>query len=1532
LETWYEAWGLARHATDPHGRAVADFAIAEWLLLSASFGHIDGVNRVLKEVDGRDIAGTAGVKIQRARETLGLVLRVRESAVPCAAEALLTLFDAVGRSAPAAVSAYRSSSAGTSLAELRDLSGQAGLALRVVEPMRIGEIPMPSIVHLKVGHYATITARDGDAYRIEDRGRSVSYWIHRDTLFGESSGYFLLRAEEPLGTNWRVVDDDTAATVRGWSVDCPPGSPPPSPPCDECHSDDSNGMPVYRLQAVTASLILEDTPVAYGTPRGPALPLTLSYHHREALQPQVFTSSNLGPKWTFGWLRFVQEVPAGALGTMAAHTWVYQPPGGREVYTTPDANGVYPAHWASRAVLVRVSASPLRYERRLPDGTVEVYAFADGAPAGQQRAYLTELIDALGQRLQFTWDAQFRLVAIGDAIGQVTTVQYALTSDPLKITTITDPFNRTATFTYNDAGQLASITDVLGLTSKFGYGPNDFVTTLTTPYGVTSFRHEPNEATTLSYRHIEATDPLGGTERVEFQWQTPSLPATLPAGDVPTGFEAWNDNLDHYNTFRWSKRAWMLAKGDLTKAEITHWLTRADFYGDSEWSVIAHSVKKPLEARTWYAYPGQTAATARSLGWLRKLSRIGRVLDDGSSQISETTYNSQGSVLTRTDPLGRQTTYTYGADGVTLTQVKQTGNGANDVLATYSNFTALKQPQTITDAAGQSTTVTYTSAGQVLTTTNAKQETTTYTYDSTGRLLTTTAPVAGAVTTNTYDAYGRLRTVTDADNHTVTMDYDVFGRPTRTTYPNGTYEETTYDRLDVATRRDRAGRLTRYYYDALRRLTATRDPAGRVVTQEWCGCGALDALIDANGNRTRWERDLQGRVTREVRADNVTATVYTYEPKSGRLVTVTDPKQQVTTYSYARDNAVLSTVYTNAAIGTPSVSFTYDTTYGRVATMSDGVGLTSYTYHPVGGLAAGRVASADGPLTDDTITYSYDELGRVTSRAINGTANTVTWSFDALGRVTSEVNLLGTFSYTYDGTTSRLATVTYPNSQTSTYSYFDNETDRRLQTIHHKYPNGTTLSRFDYTYDAVGNIVTWRQQADTTAVLWDYGYDAADQLVAAVKRATDPQATVLQRFAYGYDPAGNRTVEQIDDQVTGATYDALNRLVSQQPSGVLELAGTVDEPATVTVQGLPAITTGTDFRGAVPIASGTNTLTVTATDPSGNTATRQYEVDSQGTSKIFSFDANGNLTSDGTRTFEWDARNQLVAIQVGLNRVEFVYNGTQRAIHRIRRDNGVAVSAQNVVWCDADICEERQDGSTSIRRIVDRGDVTDGVFQFYTRDHLQNVRSVSTAATLVSTYSYDPWGRRTVSGGSPLSGGFASMHLLDVGALWMTIYRFYDPELGRWLSEDPLLSLVRQPGPAFLRRQLVFSSALSLRAYTYVENSPVLFTDPSGLAPSNCGNDSPRCNSTYGPCDAYSGANARCFCKCTGNDAWSKMVRCCLFDRYSSWGNGFVGRNLAHGVCYDIATGVFGVHQIPVTDLFLCWHECNSYQEGVCCS
>jgi YD repeat-containing protein len=99
---------------------------------------------------------------------------------------------------------------------------------------------------------------------------------------------------------------------------------------------------------------------------------------------------------------------------------------------------------------------------------------------------LTALRDPHGNALTFTWDASLRLVAATDALGQVTTLDYADT-DPLKITKITDPFGRYAMFVYDAAGRLQSITDVIGLQSSFTYGTADIVKTLTMPYGTTTF-------------------------------------------------------------------------------------------------------------------------------------------------------------------------------------------------------------------------------------------------------------------------------------------------------------------------------------------------------------------------------------------------------------------------------------------------------------------------------------------------------------------------------------------------------------------------------------------------------------------------------------------------------------------------------------------------------------------------------------------------------------------------------------------------------------------------------------------------------------------------------------------------------------------------------------------------------------------------------------------------------------------------------------------------------------------------------------
>src|SRR5262249_24288363 len=153
---------------------------------------------------------------------------------------------------------------------------------------------------------------------------------------------------------------------------------------------------------------------------------------------------------------------------------------------------------------------------------------------------------------------------------------------------------------------------------------------------------------------------------------------------------------------------------------------------------------------------------------------------------------------------------------------------------------------------------------------------------------------------------------------------------------------------------------------------------------------------------------------------------------------------------------------------TPSVSFDYTDpatsapdAHGRLRQMVDGTGTTAYGYHPITGtanLGAGQLASVDGPLADDTITYGYDELGRVVNRTLSGI--TASWAYDEEGRLQSQADPIGTFTYAYVSNSGRVQTVTYPNGQTSTYSYYPVVRDLPLQEIHHKKPGGATPNKF----------------------------------------------------------------------------------------------------------------------------------------------------------------------------------------------------------------------------------------------------------------------------------------------------------------------------------------------------------------------------------------------------------------------------------------------------------------------------------------
>src|SRR5258708_6441929 len=175
--------------------------------------------------------------------------------------------------------------------------------------------------------------------------------------------------------------------------------------------------------------------------------------------------------------------------------------------------------------------------------------------------------------------------------------------------------------------------------------------------------------------------------------------------------------------------------GDRTKAHLYHWL---HVKGNVNQTVsIVESEKAALENRVWYLYPNQASSVWEGDG--REPSVTARVLDDGTTQAYRAEYNAQGQTTKRTDPLGRETDYAYAANGIDLLTVNQKNGAGYDLLETRT-WNGTHEPLTVTDAAGQTTTYTYTPAGLVATITNAKNETTTYAYNPSNQVTSVAGP------------------------------------------------------------------------------------------------------------------------------------------------------------------------------------------------------------------------------------------------------------------------------------------------------------------------------------------------------------------------------------------------------------------------------------------------------------------------------------------------------------------------------------------------------------------------------------------------------------------------------------------------------------------------------------------------------------------------------------------------------------------------------------------------------------------------
>ena len=1425
-------WKQGKGATKGLAYDYANRMGAELAKLEGSVGMTSDLHSLLGEIQDRRMRGDSAHVRGEALYISDLMHRHPEEAYKCGGNALeqvdMVLNHRLGANPVA--SHPKVGADGLNLKEMEELGKRAGVPVVAGRLSKEGSVPVPSVVLFKVGHYVAIVAEKHGSYELHDDVMRLRVTVSRSLLDSESTGIYLTPEGHEPASGWvRLLDKEKRAFAgKGFA----PIPDVPYPPCLGVNSEScpfcadggggagggACGMPRPGIDLQAVALTLYDTPVKFDPAYGPRLDFTATYHESMPGQTTVPSEGGLGVNWSNSWDARLDSV-LGAQGdvfflgyyTIFQNFVVYGRGGG--VISSADA-----AKFGIKfEVVSKYIALPIEGECQdcpdlagyvLADGTIVGTDYIPADPAGVSVTYpsgwkefygdqngtlnysrLTKLQDPQGNAVRLGYDQATlsggtqidRLITLTSADNKVANLTYD-PAHPERLVSVQEPSGATAHFGFDSLGRLTRLTDALNLTSTIDYdGANlDQIDGLHTPYGpwtVTTGGTFPN-----GNRSLDLVDPAGQHQRAQFNDDGTFY--TPPDEALPTGMLDQNTFREFRNTYYWDAKAMADAGSAPAMARIYHWLHSADLSNQGN---LLESVKMPLEGRIFYDYPGQQLAYAEKGATAFQPQDIGRVLDDGTTQREHMEYNLAGEVTRHVDPSGKELDYTY--DSANLTDLLSVKDGSGETLASfvYADPNVPHRPTTIYDAGGNATTLSYNTHGQLLSVQLPTHETTNLTYDPNGYLASIAPPASGTTVNFTTDNAGRIATSDDTVNGHLSYDYDALNHLRHVYYPDTTYEEITYDKLDVFSTRDRDGRVTHYTHDAARHLTGVLDPANHLIQLSWCHCGALSALIDADGHTTSWDYDIEGRLTSKVYPDQTQVT-YNYENTTSRLKSIVDAMQQQTLFSYNIADQLTGVVYQGAKNATAPVSFQYEPVLGRLSRMQDGTGLTQFLYNTIGsGNGAGRLASVNGPLSHSAVQYAYDASGRVISTGVNNVAET--YHYDPTGQLDSLTNPLGTFQYGYDSNSGRLNSVALPNGAKTILGYFDPANSGRLQSISHQNPASAVLAQYGYDYDPAGQITQWTSQQGTDPLkTLSPSYDLAGQLTGTASS----DGNVL---SWAFDPAGNRTQSTWNGIPTSFTPNNLNQLTQVSPAKV-KVAGLTNVTATVTVNGLAAAAGSTQFGVWVPEGNGKQVLTVTA-QSGPSSLTQHYQVVNGQTLK---YDLNGNLINDGQRQYDWDAANRLIRVSNlfpdatgSIHSSDFSYDGMGRRTEIKEKQGLQTVQDRRFVFDNDDnMVEERDASNNVVKRFYYTGvqvvsGPSIGTYSYLT-DQLGSVRAVlDGSGNVAATYDYDLWGNRTQTAGTFVADiGFTSDFTHIPSGLALTPFRGYSPQLGRWISRDPL--------------------------------------------------------------------------------------------------------------------------------------------------
>ena len=1002
-----------------------------------------------------------------------------------------------------------------------------------------------------------------------------------------------------------------------------------------------------------------------------AMSLTRSYRSSRIVGATTgLAKAGLGQPWSHNHSTYLAVT--GVSGSAGSSANVMLGDGSVRAFTFNAAIGNYDP--SNSADVLAANAAGLVYKRLDDDSTWQFDATGKLQTATQRNGWVTtyiystaatspsvapvpglliSVVNQFGRSIGFAYNAGSQLNSAAAPDGQITSYAYDGTAPTARLTGVAHSGGATKTYLYENPAfpqLLTGITDEAGnryATIAYDAQGRGISTELAGGANRYTIAYGASPAPTV------VTDPLGTARKYNYSTTKGKLAVT--GADKPSG-SGGSDAASRTQD----------ANGFITQ--------ETDFLGVQTMYTWDISRRLPLST---------TQAAGRP-----------------EAQTSRTQWHPTFRLPVLVTEAGRSTAYTYDAQGNKLTEAI-TDLAANQVRTWAWTYNAAGLIATSTNPKGGITTYAYNAQGNATSMTNPLGHLKNYTYDAAGRLATQTEP-NGLASSYTYDARGRLlssATGSGAALEATAYTYHPTGQLATAVLPSGYSAAYTYDaaqRLVAAV--DNRGNRIDYTLDAMgnRVREEVKDPGGnialltrRVVNQ----LNRVSNLQSASNQTTNIGFDLNGEAISQTDPLNQTtaqtldglrrpvATRFADNTQSAQafnaldqLTAVTDPKGVATTYS----RNAFGEVSAEASPDMGSISYQRNAAGEVIGSLDSNNNATSITRDALGRpLVVTRTNPNSTATHVSTYTYDTGSTGAQTGYLVSmqDPSGTTTYQRDSFGRVLAKTQQIndnpaapGTYTtrYTYSTGPNRgeLASITYPSGLKAIYNRSASGQITAISTQVPGVNKPVVPFASNITYTALGQPKAWNWANGASALrtfdadgrmtsneFATYSFDAASRITGitqqlwasrtvtqVIRTATSVVTQLYQTplsWTAAYDNRNRLTGFNRAGSASGFSYDAnSNRLTAvdqtisdTNASGGFELADT-----TLTTNQTLALQSGSNrllgFAQTLTRVQGTRTLATT-------NSTVNYALD-----------ANGNLTSDGLRSFEYDASNRLSKVRI----------------------------------------------------------------------------------------------------------------------------------------------------------------------------------------------------------------------------------------------------------------------------------------------